>query len=95
MRPWILCAALVTGCAGQPAANALELRQAATRIEQSCGVPVGSLLHPTRGGDLLVQPSASAIPSYSVYVCVMTGFKDEKLAEQGVRIILVGEDAPD
>lgn len=95
MKPWALCAALATGCAEQPAVNALELRQAATRIEQSCGVPVGSLLHLTRGGDLLVQPSASAIPNYPVYVCLKTGFEDEKLAERGVRIFLVGEDAPD
>ena len=100
MKPWLFIIALVAGCTSHPDSSfeagpsspVSSLSQAAKDMEMGCGLAAGSLLHADTEGNLQVH-AVSAGVSYSQFSCVMASIDKAKLTDQGVKIIMNGEDA--
>lgn len=90
MARWFVLTAMLTGC-GQSAGPALDLAAVAARIEEGCGVAAGSILHPTRRGDLEVRLAGSTGPTYPQFSCIVTAIERERLEARGVGAYVVGQ----
>jgi hypothetical protein len=95
MKPRLVALLMLSGCTAhapdqRPDGLQLETRQ----IERSCGVAEGSLLHPTSSGDLEVWSTSGADLAYAKFDCVWTAVQKAGLSERGIKIVLMGQDAP-
>lgn len=61
-------------------------------IEEGCGLPAQSLLHPDGGRNLRINPISVQV-TYLQFSCVMDGIDKAGLSGRGTRVLLVGGDA--
>jgi len=101
MRLWLPLIVPLVACTAHPTLapasgqdSLAELLRTTTAIEERCGLPAQSLLHPDRMGNLEIYP-VSVEATYPQFSCVLGGVDKAGLAERGIRVSIVGTAAAD